>query len=223
VPGTSREGSAFDPRRNPPHPVWIDLGVADRERLAELGRRVGLPLELITYSLLNQERPKIVPCATWLYCVWQVPVVTARPSASGDETALRLVEIKLCLGPTTVITMHARGQRAPEVLPGLLSDGFALIRRRVANLLTTLIERIGDTHLSVHKRLAGRTFAQRRLLRQVRAHRMAVERLTHCGRRWLDVTEIERLDVAARRLERLETVPSRSIKGNQRTCRIESF
>jgi hypothetical protein len=234
-----RDGSALDARTSTTNPVWIDLGVADRQRLAELGRRVGLPLELITYSLLNQQRPKIVPCATWLYCTWQVPVVAPRPSASGEETALRLVEIKVCLGPTTVVTMHARGQRAPEVLPGLLPDGLTLIRGRVTNLLITLVERIGDAHLSAHGRLAmgaegdrgprpasrpsSRTFAERRLLHQVRAHRAAVEKLTLCGRRWLDVTEIERLEVAARRLASLGTLPSRGIKEDQPTCRIESF
>lgn len=224
---TLRDGRAVEARASGANSIWIDLAVADRRRLAELGRRVGLPLELITYSLLNQERPKVVPCAAWLYCAWQVPVVAPRPSASSEEPALRLVEIKVCLGPMTVVTMRAGGQRAPRVLPDLLPDGLTLIRGRVTNLLVTLVERIGDARLSVHGRLAtgthedraarpdarpsSQSFAERRLLRQVRAHRAAVGKLIIHGRRWLDVTETERLEMAAARLARLETPPSRGI------------
>jgi Mg2+ and Co2+ transporter CorA len=222
VPNKLRHGMGLENRVSAGDPVWTDLAVADRQRLAELGRRVGLPLELITYSLLSQRRPEVVPCTAWLYCSWQVPVVVPRPPARGQAPALRLVEIKVCLGPTTVVTMHGRGQRSSDVLPSLLPDGLSLIRPRIANLLVTLVERIGDAYVSAYAGLTGAadeasrarhharpsrrsSFDETRLFRQVRVHRAAVEKLVIRGRRWLDAREIQRLEACVRRLARMET------------------
>lgn len=210
------------------NPVWTDLAGADRQRLAELGRRLGLPLELITYSLLSQRRPEVVPCTAWLYSSWQVPVVFPRPSARGEAPVLRLVEIKVCLGSTTVVTLHGRGQCSSDVLPSLLPDGPGLVRGRITNLLVTLVERIGDAYLSAYEVLRWSadevTSARHRsrpsrpssademlLLRQVRAHRAAVEKLLARGRRWLDAREIDRLTASARRLAGMETPTSPAI------------
>lgn len=220
----------FETRVSARNPAWTDLAVADRRRLAELGRRLGLPLELITYSLLSQRRPEVVPCTPWLYCSWQVPVVVPRPSTSGEAPVLRLVEIKVCLGPTTVVTMHGRGQRSSDVLPSLLPDGLSLIRARITNLLVTLVERIGDAYGSAYTGLTGAadeatrarhhsrpssrsSTDETRLLRQVRAHRAAVEKLVIRGRRWLDAREIDRLEASVRRLARMEAPTSPVVDG----------
>jgi Mg2+ and Co2+ transporter CorA len=205
-------------------PVWIDLPSADRQSLGEVGGQVGLPLELITYCLLDQRRPKVVPCAAWLYSAWQVPVFAVRPSPGGDDVFYRFVEIKACLGPVAVVTTQGRARRAKRLLASLVSDGDALVRKRPGNLLVTLVERVSDAYVAAHEELAvdptvesdvrtrhGRqalTTAGTRLLRHARAHRDAVQKLIVRGRRWLDAGEVERLKRVADRLAGLGADPS---------------
>jgi Mg2+ and Co2+ transporter CorA len=202
--------------------VWIDLPSADRQSLGDLGGQVGLPLELITYCLLDQRRPKVVPCAAWLYSAWQVPVFAVKASPGNDDVFYRFVEIKACLGPVAVVTTQGRVRRAKRPLASLVSDGDALVREGPGNLLVTLVERVGDAYVALklavdptvesdvrtrHGRQALTT-AGTRLLRHARAHRDAVQKLIVRGRRWLDAGEVERLKRVADRLASLGADPS---------------
>jgi Mg2+ and Co2+ transporter CorA len=219
VPETSGDTKRLAHQSGTPAPVWIDLRNADRQSLSELGGRVGLPLELITYCLLDQRRPKVVPCAAWLYSAWQVPVFAVKPSAGGDEVIYRFVEIKACLGPAAIVTTQRRVPRAKRLLASLVPDGDALVRERPGTLLVTLIERVGDAYVAAHEELAVdptlerdvqsgrgrqvRTAAETQLIRHAHAHRDAIEKLIVWGRRWLDEGDVERLGRVAERLATL--------------------
>jgi Mg2+ and Co2+ transporter CorA len=224
MPETSRDTNRLTQRPGTPPPVWIDLPSADRQSLGEVGGQVGLPLELITYCLLDQRRPKVVPCAAWLYSAWQVPVFAVKASPGNDDVFYRFVEIKACLGPVAVVTTQGRVRRAKRPLASLVSDGDALVRKRPGNLLVTLVERVSDAYVAAHEELAvdptvesnvrtqrGRqalTTAGTRLLRHAHAHRDAVQKLIVRGRRWLDAGEVERLKRVADRLASLGADPS---------------
>jgi Mg2+ and Co2+ transporter CorA len=204
--------------------IWIDLPSADRQSLGELREQVGLPLELITYCLLDQRRPKVVPCAAWLYSAWQVPVFAVKPSPGGDDVFYRFAEIKACLGPAAVVTTQGRVCRAKRVLASLVSDGDALVRERPGNLLVTLVERVSDAYVAAREEFAvdrtvesdartrrgrqARTAARTQLLRHAHAHRDAVHKLIARGRRWLDAGEVERLRRVVDRLASLGADPA---------------
>ena len=80
--------------------AWIDVPKPVRETLDEVSRRAHLPLELVTYCLLVQYTPTILPCGAWLYCSWQAPACYPRAQwRSGAEVSLHLEELKVCLGP----------------------------------------------------------------------------------------------------------------------------
>jgi hypothetical protein len=230
VPETSRD--TIRPMHAPETapPVWIDLPSADRQTLGDLGRQVGLPLELITYCLLDQRRPKVVACAAWLYSAWQVPVFAVKPSPGTDEVFHRdavfhrFVEIKACLGPAAVVTTQRRVPRAKRLLARLVPDGDALVRERPGNLLVTLVERVGSAYVAAHEALAvpttvesdvrsrrgrqARSAAETQLIRHADAHRDAIEKLIVRGGRWLDAVEVERLSRVAARLASLGSAPS---------------
>ena len=205
-------------------PVWIDVLTADRQTLEAVGHRVGLPPELITYCLLAERRPKVVPCGTWLYSAWQIPLCTTRAPTSGDAASVRLIEVKACLGPSVVVTTRGGGPRKTAVLARLLPNGGTLVRERAANLLVTLLERVSAAHVAAHQQLTiswvdapgyapsmgqtPRTAAETRLLRHVALHREALEKLIARGRRWLDAGEIERLRLLMRQLATLGGGPS---------------
>ncbi len=225
MPGIS--GHTHPSRRQPETsaPVWIDLPSADRQSLGDLGEQVGFPLELITYCLLDQRRPKVVPCDAWLYCAWQVPVFAAR----RDDVFFRFEEIKACLGPAAIVTTHGRVRGAKRPFASLVPDGDALVRERPGNLLVTLVERVADAYVSALEDLAvdpsvesqvrsqrGRhehTAAATDLLRHAQAHRDAVQKLIVRGGRWLVTDEVERLRRVADRLADLAGDP-RSFAGN---------
>jgi Mg2+ and Co2+ transporter CorA len=219
VPETSADTNPLQHERETPTPVWIDLPSADRQSLGELGEQVGLPLELITYCLLDQRRPKVVPCAAWLYSAWQVPVVAAKPSPGGQEVCYRFVEIKVCLGPAAIVTTQERVRRAKRLLASLVPDGDGLVRERPSNLLLTLVERVSDAYVAAHEdravnatvefdirspaRPPARTAAETQLIRHAQAHRDAIRKLIVRGGRWLDADEVERLGRVADRLASL--------------------
>ncbi len=200
-------------------PIWIDLPSADREVLGDLRAKVGLPLELITYCLLDQPRPRVIPCDAWLYCAWQVPVF----GAGRDEVSFRFVEIKACLGPAAIVTVHNRVRGAKRPVASLVPDADALVRERPGNLLVTLVERVADAYVSAQEELAvdpvldsqgrgrrrrqARTAAETQLRRHVRAHRDAVQKLIVRGQRWLDLEKMERLKRVADRLADLASDP----------------
>jgi Mg2+ and Co2+ transporter CorA len=211
-----RRRGLLRPRPEAVAPVWIDVPSADRQSLEEIGGGVGLPLELITYCLLNQRRPKVTPCASWLYCSWQVPVFALRPSRSGDEVVCHFVEVKACLGPAALVTTQHRDRRAKRLLARLVPDGHSLVRERPGELLVTLVERVGDAYVSAHEELAaepagvpedrsrrgrhGRPAAETQFLRHAHAHRAAIQKLILRGRRWLVSDEVERLKTVTERL-----------------------
>jgi len=224
VPEPSRDTNRamHQPEKAPP--VWIDLPSADREALGDLCRQVGLPPELITYCLLDLRRPKVIPCATWLYSAWQVPVFAVNPSPGTDEVVYRFVEIKACLGPAAIVTTQGRLRRAKRLLASLVPDGDALVRERPGNLLVTLVERVGEAYVAAHEELAvaptvkpdvrsrrvrqARTATEIQLIRHAHAHRDAIQKLIVRGGRWLEAAEVERLSQAAERLGNLGRDPS---------------
>jgi hypothetical protein len=224
VPETSADTNPLPPQREPPTPVWIDLPSADRRSLGELGGQIGLPLELITYCLLDQRQPKVVPCAPWLFSAWQVPIFAVKPSAGGDDVFCRFVEIKVCLGPAAIVTTRGRVRRAKGLLASLVPDGDALARERPGNLLVTLVERAGDAYVTAHEGLAvnptvgsdirsrrgrqARTAAETQLIRHAHAQCDAIRKLIVRGGRWLDAGEAERLRRVADRLASLGSDPT---------------
>jgi Mg2+ and Co2+ transporter CorA len=224
TPQTSMAGTT--PDTSPPvhrtgaaPPVWIDLPSPDLESLGDIGRRVGLPLELITYCLLDQRRPEVVPCAAWLYSAWQVPVLVSKRRAGRGEVFHRFVGIKVCLGPAAVVTTQERARRVKRLSASLVPDGDALVCERPAHLLVTLIERVGDAYLNAYGRLAvgrsarsnvrkwrgrqARRAAVGQLLRHAQAHRDAIQTLVVRGGRWLETDDVERLRRVEDRLARL--------------------
>jgi Mg2+ and Co2+ transporter CorA len=218
VRSTQRGRLSSSPESDTSDVAWIDVLTVDRRTLEEVGRRAELPLELVTYCLLSQRRPKVVPCAAWLYCAWQVPVCSPAMGQRRAEISLRMVEVKVCLGPRVIVTAHESGRLSRALLSTLLSDGAKLVREGPSRLLVTLAERVSDMYVSALELLAiddedvsshggdrgGRARAQaglRLLRRDVRAHREAIEKLRSRGRRWLDSKQIDRLSALATRLD----------------------
>jgi hypothetical protein len=198
--------------------VWIDVLTVDRRTLEAVGRRADLPLELVTYCLLRQRGPKVVPCAAWLYSAWQVPVCRPAVGQGRAEISVRMVEVKACLGPRVIVTAHESARRPGDLLSTLLPDGAKLVREGPGRLLVTLAERVSEMYVSALELLAiddedprahggdrgGRARAQaalRLLRRYLRAHREAIEKLGLRSRRWLDSGQIDRLIALATRLD----------------------
>ena len=196
--------------------AWVDVPKLAREALEEVGRRAHLPLELVTYCLLSQRTPTVVPCGAWLYCSWQVPAYRPAQGRAGTEISLHMEEVKVCLGPRVIVTAHDGGRRSRLLLTSLLPEGSALSRERPSNLLVTLAEGMSESYVSAYELLAmdeqdprsrrhDRAGAQakaglRLLRRHLRAHREAIEELGRQGRRWLDPGELDRLSAVASRL-----------------------
>jgi hypothetical protein len=212
-----RRGLASSPEGAAPGAIWIDVPTVDRQTLEEVVRRASLPLELVTYCLLSQHKPKVVPCAAWLYCTWQVPACRPAPGLGDAEVSFHMEEVKACLGPAVVVTAHEPRRWYGTSVAILLSDGAELVRKRPANLLVTLAERVSDMYVSAHELVAmgdegipsrhrdraGRARAGsglRLLRRHLRSHREAIEKLRSYGRRWLDSDEIDRLSILGSRL-----------------------
>lgn len=212
-----RDRLPLSPEREATGTVWIDIPTVDRQTLEEVRRRTDLPLELVTYCLLSQHKPKVVRCAAWLYCTWQVPACRPAQWPGGVEISFQMEEVKACLGPRVIVTAHEPGRRSGSLLTTLLPDGAELVRERPSNLLVTLAERVSDMYVCAHELLAmddedvssrqrdrgGRARARaglRLLRRYVRAHREAIEELRSHSRRWLNSGEIDRLSRLATRL-----------------------
>lgn len=191
---TPRGSLPSSPESDTSDVVWIDVPTVDRRTLEEVGRRADLPLELVTYCLLSQRRPKVVPCAAWLYCALQVPVCRPAERPGGTEISFRMEEVKVCLGPRVIVTAHESGRRSGALLSTLLPDGAELVRDGPSKLLVTLAERVSDMYVSALELLAmddedlpryrgdrgarARAEAGLRLLRRyLRAHREAIEKL----------------------------------------------
>ena len=220
MPETSDDANPLRHRQETSTPIWIDLPSADRQSLGDLSRQVGLPLELITYCLLDQRRPKVVPCAAWLFCAWQLPVF----AIGSNDVFFRFVEIKVCLGSAAVVTTQGQVRRSKRLLASLVPDGDGLVRERPGNLLVTLVERVGDAYIAAHEELAvdpgeesqvrsrrarhARAAAETQLLRHAHAHRDAIQKLIVRGGRWLYADDIERLTHVADCLAGLGGDPS---------------
>jgi hypothetical protein len=193
--------------------------MVDRGAFGDIGRHIGLPLELVTYCLLNQRRPKIVPCATWLYCAWQVPVCSRVQDPSPDQLSFRMHEIKVCLGPTAIVTVHRPSCRFQPLLDTLLQDAPALVRESPATLLVSLAVRASDAYISAYEQLVTgmgqempkRRFHGRRLSRYVSGavlmlsryfheHRESIATLTSRAPRWLGSADIDQLTCLVARL-----------------------
>ena len=194
--------------------VWIDVPTMDRRTLEAAGRRADLPLELMTYCLLSEPRPKVVPCAAWLYCAWQVPVFRPAARQHSGNLCVRMVEVKVCLGPRVIVTAHESDRRPGTLLSTLLPDGAKLVREGPSRLLVTLAERVSDMYVSALELLAmddesppthgsdrGRGAGLRLLRRYLRAHHEAIEELRTRSRRWFDSAQIKRLSALAARLD----------------------
>jgi hypothetical protein len=200
--------------------IWIDVPKLDRRTLEEVGARAHLPLELVTYCLLGQGTPTVVPCGAWLYCAWQVPAYRPARKSAGVEISLHMEEVKACLGPGVMVTAHESGSRSRLLLASLLPVGASLLpvgsrstRERPSDLLVTLAERLSDAYVSAGELIAmavedppghryGRGVSRERTGRRLfgphlRAHRDAIEELRRHGRRWLDSGQLDRLKVVA--------------------------
>jgi hypothetical protein len=204
--------------------AWIDVPELAREALEQVARRARLPLELVTYCLLSQCTPTVVPCGAWLYCSWQVPAYRPAERRNGGEISLHVEEVKVCLGPRVIVTAHDGGRRSRILLASLLPEGSALARERPSNLLVTLVEGMSESYVSAYELLAmdeqdppcrrhdrGGAHAKaglRLLRRHLRAHLEATEELGRQGRRWLDSGELDRLRAVASRLDAIAIDPS---------------
>lgn len=204
--------------------AWIDAPELAREALEAVARRAHLPLELVTYCLLRQCTPTVVPCGAWLYCSWQVPAYRRAERRNGGEISLHVEEVKVCLGPRVIVTAHDGGRRSRIHLASLLPEGSALARERPSNLVVTLIEGMSESYASAYELLAtgkqdppsrrhdrGGAHAKaglRLLRRHLHAHLVAVEELGRQGRRWLDSGELDRLRAVASRLDAMAIDPS---------------
>jgi hypothetical protein len=169
-------------------------------------------LELVTYCLLRQGTPTVIPCGAWLYCSWQVPSYEPARKAAGIAISLRLEEVKACLGPGVMVTAHESGRRA-RLLVACLSAGGRSPRELPSDLLVILVGRVTDAYVSARELVAmaeeappsrrcdcgiSRERPGRQLLRRyLRTHRETIEELRRLGGRWLDCGQLDRLGAMA--------------------------
>ena len=192
--------------------------------LDRLRTEIGLPAELVTYCLLAQRSPKVIPCGAWLYCAWQVPLFSGAPMAARDAS-LRLEEIKACASPEALVTVcRTRSRHAAAQLDDLLPARETATEPASGRMLVALAERIADAYLSCWQQLSdelleaarnpaarvwcARLGARVRLGRHLSEHAQAMEQLRDRGSRWLDASAHERLEDLARRLVGLDAQTS---------------
>jgi hypothetical protein len=181
---------------------------------------IGLPAELITYCLLAERSPKVIPCGAWLYSTWQVPVTMGPPPFGAAGGAFRLEEIKTCIGREAFVTVYrTRSRRTAAQLDGILPARDLAASGGSGRMLVALTERIAEVYLSAAEApgdelletpphpaarvRSARIGTRRRLRRQLMEHASAVAHLGTHGARWLDAAAHARLEGLARRLDGL--------------------
>jgi Mg2+ and Co2+ transporter CorA len=197
--------------------AWIHVPTPDHVTLERVRTEIGLPSELITYCLLAQRCPKILPCGAWLYSTWQVPLTTGAPSSGAAGCSFRLEEIKACIRPQAFVSVYrTRRRRAAVQLDDFLPARDTAAQSASGRMLVALAERIAEGYLSLDEELSdalleahrhpvtriryARLGARVRLGRHLSDHAQAVEQLRARGARWLDASAHERLEDLARRL-----------------------
>jgi hypothetical protein len=187
--------------------------------LERVSNDIGLPAELITYCLLAERSPKIIPCGAWLYSTWQVPV--AMGFSPFGAAAFRLEEIKACIGREAFVTVYrTRSRRTAAQLDGILpardlagsgASGSMLVvlTERIAELYLSAAEAGGDELLEASPHRTSRVrYARfgthRRLRRQLMEHAKTVAHLSTHGTRWLNAAAHARLEDLTRRILALE-------------------
>jgi hypothetical protein len=205
--------------------AWIHVPTPDHVTLQRVRTEIGLPAELITYCLLAQRGPKIIPCGAWLYSAWQAPLPTGAPVAGADGSSFRLEEIKACVSADAFVTVYrTRSRRTAAQLDGLLPARDSAPQGASGRMLVALAERIAEAYLSFWEQLSDelleapqhpatriwcvRLGARVRLGRHLSAHAAALEQLRARGTRWLDVFARQHLDDLASRLIGLDALTS---------------
>jgi hypothetical protein len=206
--------------------AWIHVPTPDHVTLERLRTQIGLPAELITYCLLAQRSPKIIPCGAWLYSAWQAPLPTGAPMAGSEGCSFRLEEIKACVSAEAFVTVYrTRSRRTAAQLDGLLparedtapqrasSRMLVALAERVAEAYRSCCEQLSDELLEVPQHPATRIWCARlgarvRLGRHLSAHAAALEQLRANGARWLDVVARQHLADLASRLRGLDALTS---------------
>lgn len=207
--------SSIRPDATPPL-AWIHVPLPDRMTLERVRTQIDFPAEFMTYCLLAHRRPKIIPCAAWLYSAWQVPLPTGDGTAGGAGGAVRLEEVKACVGPQVFVTVfRTRSRRTAGQLEGLLPARDTATPGAGGQLLVALVERITEAYRAVAAELSDRSFAVSRhptarardarrgmpgwLRRHLAEHAAALRQLRARGARWLDAAAREHLDDLASR------------------------
>ena len=199
-------------------PIWVHIASANLAKLTRVRATTGLPPELITYCLLKEHGPRVVPCGDWIYCAWLVPDGRIARASCGCMFSFLVEELKVCAGPDAVVTIGEAASSARGAAAGLRRDRDTLVRGGPGSIAVAAAERVGETYLTVLGWLRSelqatpkqirRDRGRQLLLRSARDHREALEVLIGQGRRWLDEPGVTRLRVLALALEEATTSAS---------------
>ncbi len=188
-------------------PTWVHVASPSLAKLTRVRAATGLPPELITYCLLKEHGPRVVPCGDWIYCAWLVPDGRIARTSCGCIFSFLVEELKVCAGPGSVVTIGEAASSAGGTAAGLRRDREVLMPGAPGSIAAAAAERVAETYLTVLGWLRSdfratpkqvrRDRGRQLLLQSARRHREALEVLIGRGRRWLDEANAKRLKILA--------------------------
>jgi len=89
----------------PENLIWVDLTSLNRATLSTVQERHGLPPEAMTYFLLHYQSAKLIHAGPALFLVTFLAVPSSRHLFTTRE-------LKICITPTVIATMHGSSGRA---------------------------------------------------------------------------------------------------------------